>query len=209
MSACTKWNVPALRDECESHGLIYDGLRKKDLIDLLRRDDDEAIEGDARSQDSDPGEVENEVDGEIEMGGAHGSMTRVDTENVSMYPAVEEDQPQSIQEMQLQLALVLAQTTLKERELELQREIAAQRGGGSGDAAVNFERANDFVSIKQQLPCMKDEDALCFFLLFERVMQLNGVPKTQWAKFLGPQLSVKATRAFFCVCQMMMLEIMT
>ena len=27
-------------------------------------------------------------------------------------------------------------------------------------------------------------------------MQLNGVPKTQWAKFLGPQLSVKATRAF-------------
>ena len=42
MSAYTKWNVPALRDECESRGLIYDGLRKKDLIDLLRRDDDEA-----------------------------------------------------------------------------------------------------------------------------------------------------------------------
>ena len=195
MSAYTKWNVPTLRDECESRGLIYDGLRKKDLIDLLRRNDDEAIEGDARSQDSGPGEVENDdVDDEIEMGGAHGSMTRVDTENVSMYPAVEEDQPQSIQEMQLQLALVRAQTTLKERELELQREVAAQRG--NGDAAVNFERTNDFASVKQQLPCMKDEDALCFFLLFERVMQLNGVPKTQWAKFLGPQLSVKATRAF-------------
>ena len=90
---------------------------KKDLIELLRLDDDEAIEDDARSQDSDPREVDNDdVDGEIEMGGGHGSMTRVVTENVSMYPAVEEDQPQSIQEMQLQLALVRTQTTLKERE---------------------------------------------------------------------------------------------
>ena len=89
MSAYTKWNVPTLRDECESRGLIYDGLRlrKKDLIDLLRRNDEEAIEGDARSQDSDPGEVENDdVDDEIEMGGAHGSMTRVDTENVLCTP---------------------------------------------------------------------------------------------------------------------------
>ena len=75
MSAYTKWNVPALRDECESRGLIYDGRRKKkDLIDLLRRNDDEAIEGDARSQDSDPGEVGNDhVDDEIEMGGPMGA----------------------------------------------------------------------------------------------------------------------------------------
>jgi len=53
---------------------------------LSRRDDEQAIEGDAQSQDSDPGEVENDdVDGEIEMGGGHGSMPRVDTENVSMH----------------------------------------------------------------------------------------------------------------------------
>ena len=93
-------------------------------------------------------------------------MPRVNTENASMYPAVEEDQPQSIQEMQLQLSLVRAQTTLNESELELQRERAAQRGSGSGsgDAPVNVERTSDFVSIKQQLPCMRDEDALSFFL---------------------------------------------
>jgi len=93
MSAYTKLNVLALRHECESRGLVYDGLRKRDLIELLRRDDEEAIEGDAQSQDSDPGEVENDVDSEIEMGRGHGSMPRVNTQNVSMYPAVEEDQP--------------------------------------------------------------------------------------------------------------------
>jgi len=66
MSTYTKWNVPALRDECESRGVMYDGLRKRDVIELLRRADDEAIDGDAQSQDSDPGEVDNDdVDGEI------------------------------------------------------------------------------------------------------------------------------------------------
>ena len=66
MSTYTKWNVPALRDECESRGVMYDGLRKRDVIELLRRADDEAIDGDAQSHDSDPGEVDNDdVDGEI------------------------------------------------------------------------------------------------------------------------------------------------
>ena len=45
---------------------MYDGLRKGDVIELLRRADDEAIDGDAQNQDSDPGEVDNDdVDGEI------------------------------------------------------------------------------------------------------------------------------------------------
>ena len=35
--------------------------------------------------------------------------------------------------------------------------------------------------------------------MYERIMEMNDVPREQWAKFLGPQLSVKATRAFLCL----------
>ena len=69
----------------------------------------------------------------------------------------------------------------RERERERDRERAAQSGGGSGDAAV--ERTNDFVSIKQQLACMKDEDALCFFLSHTRVVVrecCKGGDASQW-----------------------------
>ena len=56
------------------------------------------------------------------------------------------------QEMQLELALVKAQTTLKERELQLQREREQSSGG---NAAVNSEQNSDFVNIKHKIPCMR------------------------------------------------------
>jgi len=54
--------------------------------------------------------------------------------------------------MQLELALVRAQTTLKERELQLQREREQSSGG---NAAVNSEQNSDFVNIKHKIPCMR------------------------------------------------------
>jgi len=201
--------VNELRDECESRGLEYDGLRKCDLVTLLRNADDEAddnvtymlagAELEGRGQDG---------DGEVEMGGnLQVEALGVDTQEATATdPAGNAQGPGSVQTLKLQIELVKAEAELrekekglketevklKEREMELERERAA-RGNG---VSTPTERQNDIAHIHQQLPTMRDDDALNFFLMFERIMELNGVGKESWAKHLGSQLSVKARRAF-------------
>ena len=114
MSAYSRLKVADLRTECGARGLDYDGLRKQELIELLRSDDAQG-EVEASEGDLDSGALESE-DEEIVLGGNQYQGAGVDTGNLMLKPADGTEESGSVTALQLQLALVQAQTTLKERE---------------------------------------------------------------------------------------------
>ena len=119
-----------MRIECGSRGLDYDGLRKQELIELLRRDD--ALgEVEGSQGNLDPGALESD-DEEIVLGGNQCQEAGVDAGNLMLNPADGTEESGSVTTLQLQLALVQAQTTLKERERERERA----REGASGAYAA-------------------------------------------------------------------------
>ena len=71
--------------ECGSRDLDYDGLRKQELIELLRNDDAQG-EVEASEGDLDPGALERE-DEEIVLGGNQYQGAGVDTGNLMLNPA--------------------------------------------------------------------------------------------------------------------------
>lgn len=198
MPAYSRYNVAQLRDICDERSLAHDGLTKRQLVALLCRDDEQrSVEND----DFDQGDVESESSGEVELGENLRVGSGVDTGNHSVIPAEDEpDESNSIQALRLKLALVQAQSemrerevVLKEREFEIERERAAMQCGPS-DRSVR--QSADAVNLKQQLPIMNDNDALSFFMMFERIMDINSIDKALWAKWLAPQLTPKAMKAF-------------
>ena len=127
------------------------------------------------------------------LGGNQYQGAGVDTGNLMLNPADGTEESGSVTALQLQLALVQAQTTLRERERE--------RASG---AYAAWERQVDSATLPHQLPTLKDDDCLNFFLLYQLIMELNLVPRDQWAKYLVPQLSIRR----FCDYPMRMREIM-
>ena len=59
MSAYSRLKVAELRIECGARGLDYDGLRKQELLELLRSDDAQG-EVEASEGDLDPGALESD-----------------------------------------------------------------------------------------------------------------------------------------------------
>jgi len=137
MPGYKKMTVASLRDVCESRGLQCSGLRKSELIDLLRRDDD-AREVESDNDDSNEGHDsdlngEDEDDNEVSLGGqfvngGHATATIPD----AMLAGGEEGESESIKEHRLKLALVQAESEARERSWAIEQERILLQGGTTG-----------------------------------------------------------------------------
>ena len=209
MPAYTKLKIAELRELCEERGIDYQGLNKAALVDALRQDDQRAEEetDDEEEEGDDGNDAEDESDdggGDIQLGedlfsdaasvlGANGGSGQAF--------AGENGESESLKALRLQLALrekelelKNAELRLKERDWEIERQrLELQGGSRSGHSAAN---ACDVRDVKALLPTMSDGDVLSFFMSYERVMLLNDIDKTLWAKYLPAQLTPKALKTY-------------
>ena len=79
---------------------------------------------------------------------------------------------------------------MKQLEWQIERERNEMLAGQTTPAIRPVMRGD----ISSMLPRTSDEDPLVFFSAFERALQLNGVDKVDWPKFLASCLTVKANK---------------
>jgi len=96
---------------------------------------------------------------------------------------------------QLELKRVKLQIERLQLEWRIEQDRVRVSRGTTHDVSA-VERQTDLSMLRQRLPSLRDVDVLNIFLMYEQITEKDDVPREQWAKFLGPQLSVKATRAF-------------
>ena len=83
-----------------------------------------------------------------------------------------------------------------EREWEIeQQRIALLQGGAQANANHNGNNY-DMSGIRSLLPKMVEGDAQTFFQSYEKVLQLNSIDPSMWAKLLPAQLSPKALKIY-------------
>jgi len=112
---------------------------------------------------------------------------------------------ESVEILRLKLALAEQQakydkerderaSSAREREWEIERERIALQAQNN-PLAPPSNRAVSRTEVHHLLPRMaNDDDVLGFFHAFERALQLNSVPKSDWPLYLTAQLSAKANR---------------
>ena len=126
---------------------------------------------------------------------------------------------EGVEALRLKLLMAREEREEKEREREMERERLAEKErerqwerekiqlgvydnqnshqNGNGNS-VNIGTA----ALAPVLPKMVDSDILTFFSSYERIMTLNGIPKTDWSKFLGACLTKRSKPVVFCLtCQ--------
>ena len=211
-----KCTVAQLKQLCEERRIDYQSLRyKRELIDVLQRYDEsdiQEIENDERLFDDSTGEV-GEGEGEESEGESVASEGDPPSDNVSIaagnLPGSEKDgESNEIALMRLKVALARekrlaleAERRVKEEE-RLARERTYEAGGtaqqGEGRASDReTPAATELREIKALLPLMTDDsDVLTYFMTFERVLEINCVDRSLWARILPAQLSQKALKIF-------------
>ena len=209
MTAYTKLNVAQLRELCDERGIDWEGLNKRAMIAVLQQYEMHASTITEEQNEEELADDEGSGD-EIELGehlvgdggGASGAADGADQAFVG-----EEGESESVTALRLKLALIQAEKEkelairnaeleAREREWEIEKERMAMRADtrvSSNDAGVS---APDLREIKSLLPAMSNDDVLSFFMSYERVMILNDVDKSLWAKYLPAQLSSKAMRTY-------------
>ena len=203
MSAYKKMRVSYLREACEERGIDCVGLKKRELVEALRRHDANRERGGQTDRNGmqNGGESDEEVTFRAvneplwDSGSIAGSLTPSDVEDGNV---TESD---SVSIMRLKLALVKEERKkererderareMKQLEWQIEREPNEMLAGQTTPAIRPVMRGD----VSSVLPKMSDDDPLVFFSAFERALQLNGVDKVDWPKFLASCLTVKANK---------------
>jgi len=202
-----------LKELCDGRGIDSASLKTKaELINAIEQydlrtdaliDENDSVDDDnnvAEVNEGQPGlddggqmEGENDVEGsEMSDEERSGDSERVGVRASSRRGIVELD---SVATLRLRLALAQEERLAKEREWEIEKErMLMQRECHRSNQRETG--AADFKGIKAILPSMNDVDIISFFASFERILELNDVDKSLWAKLLPSQLSPKALRVY-------------
>ena len=84
----------------------------------------------------------------------------------------------------------------REREWEIERaraQFANNANTLTADVRGNHTTPSEMQHFKSLLPTMSDSDMLTFLLSFQRVCELNNIPRDLWERLLTPQLTSQAT----------------
>ena len=211
-------NIARLKELCDDRDIQHEQCRyKRDYIDVLETYDvyhdkviddnnDSDVSGNSGATDEGPGtsDVENDE-------GDGGPLA--DNEVIVIeHPRNAGDNVQGDSEavVALKLRLAIAQEERRAREEERkareQERLAQERAyemrtslPATADGRLNVlsPAAVEIRDVKALLPQMADDsDPLTFFLSTERVLELNFVDKSQWARLIPAQLSAKALKIF-------------
>jgi hypothetical protein len=195
MPAYTNLTVARLRQLCIEKNLSTDGLKKAQLIQLLKGADavdqtaTRTLEG--MGDEGDEEEILNLPDnGEEEEGDDADEIEEVDEDDngdgepeVVVRPKLKESE--HIKSLKLQIKL--AQIQLEQHKMEAATNPSQGRMGG----------ADHHPNVKGMLPTMGNgDDVLTFFHAWETTLQLHGVTKEIWGKLLPPCLNPKASKIY-------------
>ena len=195
MPGYSKLKVARLRQLCDERDIDCEGFTKTALVDALQQFDRRAEATDEGRSDgeeeSDDGESEVQLGEHLfDQGGSP-----FDTADEAEQVLADTEEAESVTTLRLKLALRKEELKLKERELEIERERLAMRASTRENNIVTTS-ACDVREIKAFLPTMYNDDVLSFFMSYERVMTLNDVDESLWAKYLPSQLSPKALKTY-------------
>ena len=187
---------------CSERGIQCDNLRKQELIQALRSDEDNDV---CDVDDNDNNDLNDRVEDtdddddcndEIEIGDHLLSGDRQADVSGGLRADGREPESETVIALRLKLALIQEEREAErerfEREKERYQMLGGTRAGNGNDASNEL----DYRDIKSILPTMHDEDVLSFFMAYERVMCLHEVERSVWAKYLPAQLSPKALKTF-------------
>jgi hypothetical protein len=180
MAAYARQSVKELQALLRNRGLNARG-RKDDLVQRLLEDDD-CIDSNAVLCADDADEAADE-DSDIQLGAHLGNVVvpadRADNSH-------ESNESEAIKILKLQIEL---------ERIKLQQSQVGMNVG-SADSSLIGDKL-DMGSIKARLPVMSpDCDVIAFFMMFEKTLELNAVPKELWARFLPSVLNERAGKIF-------------
>jgi len=219
MPTYNKYTVAQLKETCDVREIDYTGCKvKRELIALLEQNDqqnDEACDMDDYDDNNDDNDdVEcDDVDDDNEVRIAQSSRRGDDDDDddddgddaVSDRASSESETLEALRlklalvqaKRDKELALINAQRELNERSWQIEQERIRMHGTNSA-ANVRSEPLTGISEprdISKMLPRMEN-DVLAFFVSFEKIMMLNGVDNSLWAKYLPAQLNQRSLRVF-------------
>lgn len=180
MAAYARQSVKELQALLRNRGLNARG-RKDDLVQRLLEDDD-CIDSNAVLRADDADEAADE-DSDIQLGAHLGNV---------VVPADRADNSQESNESE---AIKILKLQIELERIKLQQSQVGMNVG-SADSSLIGDKL-DMGSIKARLPVMSpDCDVIAFFMMFEKTLELNAVPKELWARFLPSVLNERAGKIF-------------
>ena len=161
---------------CSERGIQCDNLRKQELIQALRSDEDNDV---CDVDDNDNNDLNDRVEDtdddddcndEIEIGDHLLSGDRQADVSGGLRADGREPESETVIALRLKLALIQEEREAErerfEREKERYQMLGGTRAGNGNDASNKL----DYRDIKSILPTMHDEDVLSFFMAYERVI---------------------------------------
>ena len=105
------------------------------------------------------------------------------------------DRTDSSQESNESEAIKILKLQIELEKIKLQQSQVGMNAG-SGNSSLTGDKL-DMSTIKARLPVMSpDCDVIAFFLMLEKTLELNAVPKELWAKILPSVLNERAGKVF-------------
>lgn len=188
----SKMKVDELKAICTLNGLKIDGLKKAELIEMLKKHGDSgAAVNDTVRQTDEGGEMStsDEREEEREEGSEESDAEEIDVDSDDADVVLS---PQ-ITELKLRLKLVALERIKQKEMVQHERELASIREKHKKETGADAQVDKN---MKGLLPCMDDESPVEFFCIYEKTMQLNDVPKEMWAKWLPGTLTSRASQIY-------------
>jgi len=190
MPGLSKLKVAELRELCNKAGLNCTGLKKAELIALLREYG--VTNGQANSADHSDNEGESDEEEEEVIIPGRGSQASdapaaASSQQQAAAAAAFEANPEDPSILALKLKLQIAQIELEKAKLEL----------GNGTRVAEAHPPRDLKSILPRMTSDDNSEAISFFHAFELSLQMNDVKnKTEWSRYLPACLSARAARVY-------------
>ena len=170
MSEYERMSVKDLRSLLQQRGLHTRG-RKDDLIERLLENDRDTV----LMSDQVP---DNSSDGQVNVNAAQ--------RDVSADNSKESHESEAVTILRLQIEL---------EKIKLQQSQAGM-AVGRDNSSVAADKV-DLAAIKSRIPVMSaDCDVIAYFMMYEKTLELNEVPRDLWAKILPSVLNEKAGKIF-------------
>jgi hypothetical protein len=192
-----KLKVGQLRQIAGANGINVDGKRKAEIIELLKRADENRDEDEGGAEEAEE-ENEDEEVVLVDRGATMGRTMGGETEKIKLLQMQmrSNEQQMQINEQKMQLNEQELRLVADQREAARENEARPGRGeqAGNHDAGVTLTSRD----VKGLLPKMSNDetDVVAFFHAFERVLEMNDVGVDDWSKLLAPHLTPKAARVY-------------
>jgi hypothetical protein len=166
----------------EANGVDVHGLTKAQIVEQLV-----LIEAEEGPEDGAP---DSALDSDNDDDVSNEDYGERDTDLI--HPDDYPDLTPEIRALKLQLSLERERLEVDRQKLEVERQRSLLR-----DISAPVDNARTGPGdIKSLLPSMQSDDVVSYFNAVERVLQLNDVDESLWAKLLVPHLSVKAMKIY-------------